>query len=148
MPTPWSPALLLIASFLSSGLPHMCQRRLVRAASQGSDERGGPQSAEAGMHPGGSLSSWVRTRGPCWPLLGWAGRLEGHEADLTGLAAVQRASLPPGYCSQTLTNPGRAETGNVCTADRPLRASLCRPRWVPKGTPALGPSPTQSTPLI
>ena len=28
-------------------------------------------------------------------------------------------SLPPGSRSQAHTNPGRAETGNVCTADRP-----------------------------
>lgn len=49
---------------------------------------------------------------------GQAGRSRGRPS-LTGLAAVQRGSLPPGGCSQALTNPGRAETGSVCTADRP-----------------------------
>lgn len=35
-----------------------------------------------------------------------------------GLAAVHKRGLAPGLLRGAHTNPGRAETGNVCTADR------------------------------
>jgi hypothetical protein len=100
---------------------HTYDKRLVRAVPQEGDERGIPWEFWGRQSPTKELFQLGYNQKLQLARVGLgrqAGRSWGRPS-LAGLAAVQRVSLPPGCCSHALTNPGRAETGNVCTADRP-----------------------------
>lgn len=85
------------------------------------------ESPEAGMQPTREPLRLGHNKRPIfWHLLCLEAGLECHEAGPG--SSSERIAFLPGSCSQAHTNPGRAETGSVCTADR-LSPLLPLPGW-------------------